>query len=278
MQGTANFGGQAFSVGGSLHVYVAEFSAAAGDHLFSTVLGQDGTTAIGDVIGVDAANAIFIAGHFEGTLNLGGSDLVSSVGGHDLFLAKLSANGVHQWSERFGAQGDELTNDLQMDSNGSVLTSGILGGNADFGGGPVSLGVDTLYVAKWDGLSVHQFSKGFRDPFTGQGAANGFVTTDAAGNVFVTGSTRGNIDFGGGEKAGGAGLSVAFVAMDATGAHVASAIYDGGSEEYADGIAADPTGGAVVVGHFPTTLDFGDSSGPLVSAGGFDMFVAHITP
>src|SRR5262249_46313268 len=44
------------------------------------------------------------------------------------------------------------------------------------------------------------------------------------------------------------------------------------------GIALDGSGNVVVVGRFAGTLDFGEGSAPLVSAGGVDVFVAKLNP
>ena len=53
---------------------------------------------------MDAAGNVVVVGSFQNVVDFGGVGLVSA-GGYDIFVAKYNANGVHQWSKRFGSTG-----------------------------------------------------------------------------------------------------------------------------------------------------------------------------
>ena len=62
--------------------------------------------------------------------------------------------------------------------------------------------------------------------------------------------------------------------IDGAGAHVWSRSFEGGSLRFPGGIALDPGGDVLVCGSFSDWIDLGN--GPLLSAGGHDVFIARI--
>jgi len=274
-QGNVNFGGGLFSLGSMMHVYVAKFDSN-GNHVFSKVFGGSTTMyALGQGIGVDALGNVFVAGHYQGSISFGGPTL-TSLGQTDIFLAKLDPVGNHVWSNSFGDQAEQQTYDLAADPNGNVVISGPLQGGANFGGGFIGSYARDFFLAKFTGQGNHVFSRAFYDTTNPMDQFGGWSAIDASGRVFGSNTSKGNIDYGGGVKPGGVGNSVSFVALQSSGAHLASNIFDAGGEEYSDAIAADPFGGVILAGHFYTTIDFGQ--GPLTSAGAADLFVAKLVP
>jgi hypothetical protein len=136
-----------------------------------------------------------------------------------------------------------------------------------------SAGSMDVYLARIDseGLPVWAFrygDEGWQSPES--------VAVDGLGRVLLTGSTDGVIDLGGGPLPWGGAEDLWMAVLDGDGNHIWS--FAAGDEAYQSGmsIAADPSGGFFVTGLFEGTLDLG--AGPLVSAGGADVFVAKLAP
>jgi hypothetical protein len=104
------------------------------------------------------------------------------------------------------------------------------------------------------------------------------VATDGSGNVWVVGAFTGTLSFGGPTLSAAGMFNDVFVAkLDPDGGHLQSDAFGNDSDvsDPAD-VAVDSSDGAVVVGRFQSSIDFGGES--LVAAGGagdFDAFVVH---
>jgi hypothetical protein len=157
-------------------------------------------------VAVDGSGNIFVTGDFEGTVNFGGVNLASA-GLGDIFLAKYTANGVHQWSKRFGDLDEDGGTDVTVDGSGEVMVTGNFQGTVNFGGKAswVSAGGFDAFVAKYRATGQHVWGRGFGD--TGNDGGNG-LGVDGSGNVFVAGSFEGNVNFGGGAIAGSGGTDI----------------------------------------------------------------------
>ena len=308
--GTVDFGGGPLTdAGGIPDIFVARFNAA-GTHLwsrsFSQVYNPDAWVA------ADGFGNVFMAGNFDGTVNLGGSPLTSA-GSGDVFLAKLDPGGNHLWSLSFGDSLPQWAASVVADESGSVFVTGSWGGLI-----PPVESPGTVFTIKFDSngdqvwaqyIGAANFGSGVSDVdelgnvfVTGTAEALGFfscflakldpsgyllwdesfanvdnqayakVAVDGAGNAILTGPFFGTVDFGGGPLTS-IGDSDMFVAkFDAGGIHLWSKQFGGDSELGGSG-AADGAGNVVLTGVLNGTADFG--GGPLTSAGN-DVFVAQL--
>lgn len=181
---------------------------------------------------------------------------------------------VYIYSQRYGGTGGDIGRAIATDASGNVIIAGTFIGTADFGGVPlVSAGGADIFIAKYASNGTHQWSKRFGDVSTDFGFS---VAFDASGNVILSGSFSGSVDFGGGLLAS-AGLEDIFVVkLDAAGTHLWSQRHGSTTADQANAIAVDGAGNVVVAGRFQGTVDFG--GGPLVSAGGNDVFVTKRDP
>lgn len=89
-----------------------------------------------------------------------------------------------------------------------------------------------------------------------------------------TGGAGGSTATGGGGGAGGAGTGGASGGGPASGEVVWARIFGDENNQTPGGIAVDPEGNVIVAGLFRGTIDFGQ--GPLLSAGGADIFLAKL--
>jgi hypothetical protein len=222
-------------------------------------------------VAIDGPGNALITGEFASTLDLGGCPLSNS-GASGLFVAKVDPSGACLWSK---AAGDSTSgNSVAVDSSGNVLLTGSYSGALDMGGCPLSKPDGSgFFVAKLDPAGACVWSKGAAADMGNQyGRA---VAVDGTDNVLVTGSFDGVVDFGGGSFVS-AGKDFFVVKLDAGGDHQWSRRAGGPLDDTGNGVAVDSVGNVVVTGAFNGTADFG--TGPLVSPGGADIFVAKYGP
>jgi hypothetical protein len=194
------------------------------------------------------------------------------VSGSSIYLAKLDASGKHVWSKRFGDANKRYSRRVAMDSAGNIVVIGNMLGPTDFGGGPLPMvGTSDGFVAKFDAAGNHMWSKQIGNVDVTHPTS---LAIDDAGNVVVSGDFQTSIDLGGGmmQSAGQRDLFVA--KLDAAGNHVWSKRFGGVGDDAEANLDVDKSGNLLLVGHFPTTIDFG--AGSIQSAGDLDLFVAKL--
>ena len=237
-------------------------------HLWSQRFGSTGDDS-GYAVAVDDSGNVFVTGLFFGTVNFGGGDLVSA-GDYDIFLAKYSAAGIHQWSQRFGSTSTDRGYAVAVDGSGDVFVTGVFTGTVNFGGGGlVSAGSYDIFLAKYNSAGAHQWSQRFGSTIDDYGQA---VAVDESGNVFVTGYFTGTVNFGGAGLVSAGGTDIFLAKYNAAGAHQWSQRFGSTSYDAGYSVAVDGSGNVVVTGYFQGTVNFG--GGGLVSAGSLDIFLA----
>ncbi|XYH99870.1 nucleotide-binding protein [Sorangium sp. So ce1128] len=213
--GAVDLGGGPLESAGLSDVFLARLRPS-GDHLFSARFGGAEADEIHDVAVQKATGDVVLTGTFASTIDFGGGPLASA-GGRDLFVARLSGDGAHLLSQRFGDAEDQLFTDFEtgarasaaVDADGNVLLAGPLFGAADFGGGALtSRGKTDVYLVKLGRSGDHLFSSLFGDSQT-QVALD--VAADSGASVVLAGRFYGGINFGQGLLSG-AGQGDAFVA------------------------------------------------------------------
>jgi len=267
--GTVNFGGGPLASPWGFSMYAAKY-APDGTHVWSKQYGKAGGVGATYQCDVDDVGNVYLgAGYSAGVVDFGCGPLAPA-GDYDALVAKLDPAGNCLWSKRFGDAGFQQTSGAAVDASGNVIITGILGGTTDFGGGPLtSGGGQDVFVAKFDSVGNHLWSKHFSSPGNQLGMG---LATSQTGDIAIIGIFSGTLDFGGNPMTS-AGGEDGFVAMfDATGNHlwskrVGSALSDG-----VRSVAIDKWGNVGIIGYFHGTVDLGGD--PLVSAGGLDMVMA----
>lgn len=195
--GTLDFSGNAMTSAGSYDIFVAKFDAA-GNHLWSRRFG-DANEQHGDNTAADGSGNVIVTGDYFGTVDFGGEPL-TEVGDGDMFIVKFDATGNHLWSKSFGNGTFQNFSGVTTDRSNNVITAGAFWGTLDFGGGSLtSAGLNDIFVAKFDAVGEHVWSRRYGD--------SGFqraedVAVDAWENVTVTGELSGMVDFGHGVLSG----------------------------------------------------------------------------
>jgi hypothetical protein len=268
--GTVDFGGGPLAGSGGADIFLVSFNAA-GAHRWSKRFG-DGDYQEAWALSVDPDGRAAVGGEFAGSVDFGGGTMTSA-GESDAFVAVFDSTGTFAWSHGFGDALAQSCLSVAMDGDGNAWATGEFKGTIDAGGGPLTSAGDTdVFVVKYDPAGTHAASA----IYGGLDFQSGYsIATDASGNAYLAGAFLEDIDFGGGalSSAGGYDIFVAALAPDLS--HRWSARFGGASSDAGYWIAVDESGSFVLTGVARGTVDFG--GGPLVAAGGADMFLASFT-
>jgi len=273
------------SLGGN-DVFLAKYSPA-GALVWVDRIGGTGSERVTS-LARDAVGNLYLGGAFDGSTDFdpgAGSQILTSLGGEDGYVVKLSAAGDLLWSRRMGGPNADEVSGVGVDALGAIYATGNFSGSANTlpAAGPTLAGngpAQDVFLLGLDAAGVVSFAfpVGGSEPDVATGLA---VTT--GGTVVIGGSFRGSARFlagslttqltslGGGD-AFLAGYSGAGVLQWARG------IGGLGDEDIrAGGLVSDNAGGVVAAGNFTGTTDF--DGGVLVanrtSLGATDWFVAR---
>jgi hypothetical protein len=268
--GTVDFGGGALTCAGPADATYLARLGPSGNHLWSRALG-DSINLGTNKLCVDADGNTLLALDFRGTVEPGGG-AITTQGFRDGFIAKYDAAGNPLWARGFGGPSALVIVDAAgVDGAGNLVVAGTYTGNVDFGGTTLTYQpfATNMFVVKFDTDGEHMWSR----RLTGGLVVITAITGDAAGNTVVTGHHGSAFDFGGGPL--DADLYDIFLARyDPSGNHLWSQSFGAeGTYQHAYDVGTDDSGGIYITGHFSSTLNLG--GGDLVSAGGWDMYVAR---
>ena len=270
---------------GATDGFVAKYDAT-GNLLWAAQIG--GTTAQRvTAVASDLSGNVYVSGGFTGSTDFDPSaaaQILTSLGGEDGFVAKLSPAGALLWVRRFGGLEPDVVAGVDVDAAGRVFAAGSFAGSANPtpGTGPTLLsegGVDGFLLG-FDATGAVSF--GLRLGGLQADSANA-VTVTSGGTVVVGGSFRGSATFGSGAvpnqltaAGGGDGFLAGFAATGTLAwARALSGVGEEGVRE--GGLAADLSGGVVATGGFTGTTDFdgGTTSATRTSLGSNDWFVVR---
>ncbi len=227
---------------------------------------------------------MYVAGLFRDTATFGATTLTSVNGSNDVFVAKLTSNGVYQWAVRAGGAGQEYGVSIAVDSSGYVVVTG------GFGSQTITFGATTLsnaanvgttsldvFVAKLTPTGTWQWAVGAGG--NGNDACTD-VALDGSGNAVVTGEFSSPTITLGNTILANAGSIIrdSFVGkLTPTGVWQWAQRVGGSGIASAERVAVDSSGNAVITGYFSSRIvTFGATT--LLSAGLTDIFVAKLTP
>ncbi len=146
-------------------------------------------------IGIDVDNNgnAYITGIFQDTGTFGATTL-NSQGNYDVFVSKISTNGVWQWAEGAGGISYDYGRSIVLDGNKNSYITGDFNETATFGDITLtSQGSTDVFVAKlsFDGDWLWAKSAGGTNTDGGQG-----VSVDADWNIYITGEFWYIVTFG----------------------------------------------------------------------------------
>jgi hypothetical protein len=275
--GTIDFGeGLISSDSVSRDGFVAKLKGADGtvnaaDQTWGKVFGQALSQEL-DGIAVDSAGSVLMAGTFSGSMSLGPGDFLSSTGGSDAFIAKLTPAGLPSWHVKLGDGADQAMVAIAVDSTGGPIVTGTFEGTVDFGGNKITKG--TSFIAKYDSDGAYKWNNIITTT-----AVAASVALDSDGNAIVAGIFSGSVDLGKTPlNATGPGLETFVAKLSAAGTLSWIKRFGDSTDLLGAGasVAITGLGEPILVGRVAGPIDFG--TGTLTPAGEVDVFVAKLSP
>jgi hypothetical protein len=240
---------------GSSDAFLTKFDAV-GTELWTRQFGTSGREEARGV-SIDASSNVYVAGYTDclclgGPAGLDPSDV-------DVFLTKFDNSGAELWTAQFGSTFDGR-------SYGAMDVSVDAGGNAYIAGWILE-GDTYAILAKYNADGVVQWTRQIGTIWGPDSAAG--VSVDAGGNVYITGYTDGAFGYPWDPLNNS---TAAFLSKyDAQGSELWTLPFGTSSDDLATDVFVDAAGNAFVTGH-----TWGSLGGP--NAGGYDAFIAKITP
>ncbi len=87
----------------------------------------------GTGVGVNSGGQVFVAGYFNGTATLGPSNVLTSVGSYDAFVAEYTSSGSVQAAQSAGGANFDADYGIGVNNNGQIALAGRYTGPATFG-------------------------------------------------------------------------------------------------------------------------------------------------
>jgi hypothetical protein len=250
--------------------FVVKFDGE-GNHLWSFSFGGNGDD-FANTVTIGSDGNIAVSGTYMLSVDLFGN-LLPDFGFRDFFIAVFGPDGSHLWSRGMGGPAMDGVNEHALDDLDCFVMAGTFRETIDLGGGPLTaVGERDAYLVKYDNSGSHLWSSSFGD---GDDVDPNSLCTDVAGNTFLAGWFEGGIDFGSGPLISAGGKDVFLAKFDQNGGPLWSHGFGDENGQYIfNGIETWNGTGILMTGSFTGELDFG--GGPLLSAGGEDVFLAHL--
>jgi hypothetical protein len=269
--GSVDFGGGLMTSAGGNDGFIATFEADGtfiAQRQFGDASGQFGTA-----LAWASTGNLFVTGYFAGTVNMGGSSLVS-LGSNDIVLARYDYRLGHFSSKKFGDASTQIATDLTIDDGDNVIITGYYQGTVNFGGSLfTSAGSYDMFLAKFTSGLAHTWSKSFGDAGGSQFGSG--VSTDGAESVYLCGYYTGTVNFGGSTLTGLGSNDICVAKFNSAGTHQWSKTFGDANNNVAYRISASPAGDVYITGFFVGAVNFG--GGALTSLGNEDMFLVKLS-
>ncbi|MBX2890242.1 MAG: SBBP repeat-containing protein [Saprospiraceae bacterium] len=295
--GTADFdpgpGTASLTSLGNEDAFISKLDASGN---FAWVKHLSGAGPYGSVFSItfDGSGDMYAAGWFEGTVDFdpgAGAFNLTSVGSTDIFVLKLDAAGNFLWAKQMGGASKDVAYSIVTDASGSVYTTGIFSGTADFDPGVGvytlasvgGLGVDDIFISKLDAAGNFVWAKGMGGPSAFDKGLS--LAIAPLGGVYATGSFYSTVDFDPGPgvfnlTSNALSEDIFVTKLDAAGNFIRVKHLSGPSAERSYSLVIDASGCIYSTGYFFGTVDFDPSANafPLTAFGTADIFVHKMCP
>lgn len=187
-------GKSAFKTNTNSSAFVLKLNSAGGFEWVKKIGGNGVDQGTG--VAVDDDGKVYATGFFERSMTFGGTSLTSA-GGSDVFVTRLSVDGSVDWIKQLGGAGNDQSRGIALDAAKNVYTTGFFKQTGDFNPASAtsnlnSAGGKDIFISRLDTNGTFSLAKRVGD--TGNDVARG-IAINPGGNAFFTGDFTGTVDF-----------------------------------------------------------------------------------
>lgn len=272
---SVDFGGGALSSAGFSDLFLLSLGSADGAYRAAYRYGGANDESV-TALAVDSTGAPILTGAFAASVDFGGG-MLTSAGGTDGYILKVSPAGAHLWSKRFGDAYQDTGGGIAIGPGDDVNLVATFIGSADVGGGKVNavnaVAADIL-VARFAADGTHKWSKGAG---ARSDALLPSIALDGSGNLLLMATFDGSFSMGGAIFSSDGLYDVVVAKWDASGSHQWSYRFAGPDYDLPDAIAADAQGNVIAVGHYKGNSRMAGGA-YMKSFGSYDGWIAKLAP
>ena len=268
------FAGDTFGGVGTTDMVVAAVSPMFGP-MHAESWGSMGVSQSPAAIAIDRMRQLVVTGGMRGTLDIGPGP-VTSEGGMDIFVMKLTPPGDVLWGRRWGKTLDQRANAIALDDGDRPIIGGHFEGDLDLDlpGAVVyssQAGRDG-FIAKLTLAGVPQWA----NPFHGDGDVSVTAIATFGSDIVACGTFDGTADFGHGEVEGTMPGDIdVFVVRFNGGGQLLDVVTGGGvGTQHAKELVIDSTGQVLMAGDLEGSLDLG--AGIVEAVGSPSFFITPV--
>jgi hypothetical protein len=262
--GTATIGGAQHVSSGSWDAYFTRFDLETGSLGAALVFGGTGDDRAIAAVAAPGDVVVFGTFHDQVTFPTSPPTVLTSAGGADVFVARVSSSGVMSRVVSFGGPGDEIIEEARGDSDGSIVIAGDFTSTSlsIFGGRNLSNhGGYDFFVGRLDpDLSEH-----WSESFGGSGDDRvRDMALGPGGEIAIAGEYRDTIGFGSDlhvatppGDGGPAEIDIFLAKLSNDGAPEWSVSAGGPDQDRGLGVAVDASSSVFLTASFRSPVDFG---------------------
>jgi hypothetical protein len=263
-KGAATIGSANHSSSGSWDVYFTRFDEPNGALGAALTFGGAGDDRAVAAVKTPSDVLVFGSFHDQVVFPTSPPKTLTSAGGADVFVARISVAGTMSSVVAFGGPGDETVQGARVDSNGSIVVAGDFSSPSlsVFGGAPLAnAGGSDAFVARLRGDLSHIWST----RFGGDGDDHvRDLALGPSGEIAVTGEFQNSIEFAPrthlavrGSDAGPSAIDIFLAKLSQDGVPVWSLSAGGAAMDRGLGVAMDRVSSVYLVASFQSSTDFG---------------------
>lgn len=274
-------------ISGNSDVFISKLDTS-GNFVWGKGMGGSGNDQ-GNSITIDALGDVYTTGYFSGSGDFdpspGGLFNLSSTGGNDIFILKLTSAGNFLWAKKIGSPGADQGNSIAVDVLGNVYTTGFFTGTADFDPNAANYNLTSasadIFISKLNAFGNFVWAKSMGNISQDMGYG---IAVDNSGNVYTSGFFVAEVDFD-----PGAGIykltppgyydDIFILKLDASGNFIWAKNMGGTDIDRGFALAVDAVGNVYSTGYFYGTADFDPDAGEynLTSVGNSDIFIVKLS-
>ncbi|MBX7113520.1 MAG: hypothetical protein K1X64_04230 [Myxococcaceae bacterium] len=270
--GQAVFGSQTITATGARDLFVTKLNAN-GEFEWTFTAGGANAQMAGRVA-VSQSGAIYVAGTYDNTVNVGGIMLTSVAQSPDVLVVRLNADGVPTWAVSAGGSEPDEARGVAVTSGDGVAIGGTFGGSATFGSQMLTTqGFAGAFAAKLDAQGVYTWATGCNSSTLSDTIFGWAMNMDTNQNIYVTGQVNGTVSCSGKMMQSVGGEDAFVVKFNSTGAVDWAKSAGGQNTDVGWTVAVNSSGVGLVGGEFEGAATFGPHM--VTSKGASDGFAAR---